>query len=158
KPELWMPTAMEPLIQHPSRFASGALSLKLAARLKPDVSIDQARAELRVLDQFRVAAAAARFGNPSWLKQLTIDLEPAGRGLPGVRRFYGRPLLGLMAIVALLLLIACTNVASLLLARSAVRQTELAVRISLGAGRMRLVRQLITESIVLSLLGCVPGI
>ncbi len=80
-------------------------------------------------------------------------MEPAGAGLSPVRDRYGKPLIFLMAVGGLLLLIACINLASLLLARAAGRQRKMAVRVGLGAGRVRLVRQVLTESLLLSLAG-----
>ena len=147
--DVWVPTAMEPLIQRPSRRADGSMGLQLIGRLRPGVSIDEARAELRLLDRFRVEEIAARSNDPLWRKA-TLDVEPAGTGLSHVRDQFGRPLLVLMAIVALLLVLACTNLASILAARAAERRREMAIRRALGAGRVRLVRQLLTESFLLS--------
>jgi predicted permease len=89
---------------------------------------------------------------------LRIEVEPAGTGLSVLRDQYAKPLLLLMTVVGLLLLIACTNVASLLLARGSARQNEMALRVSLGAGRFRLVRQMLTESLLLSIAGSLLGI
>ena len=155
KTDLWIPVAMESMIQRPSR--NGQLGLKLIARLKPGVSLEQARAEMSVLDRWRVEEIARNSKDPL-LRQLKIEVEPAGAGFSQLRDQFGKPLLFLMAVVGLLLLIACTNVASMLLARGAAREREMALRVSLGAGRLRLVRQVLTESLLLSVLGSLAGI
>jgi predicted permease len=147
--DLWMPVA--------GRKTNAQFSVKLLARLKPGVSLDQARAEMLVLDRGRVEEIAKASNNPQW-RQAKLGVEPAGAGFRTLRNHYGKPLLALMAVVALLLLIACINIASLLLARGAARQRELAVRVSLGAGRLRLIRQALTESLLLSTIGSLFGI
>ena len=129
--------------------------LGVMARLKPGVTIEQARAEMRLLDRFRVELLSQRSPN---LQKLTIDLEPARSGFALLRDRFGKPLLALLAIVALLLLVACTNVAGVLLARSTARHREMAVRVSVGASRWRLVRQMMTESLLLATAGGLLGI
>ncbi len=148
RPELWLPLAAE-------RRGEGAPPLGLMARLKPAVTLDQARAEMRVLDRFRVELLSRRSPN---LQKLTIDLEPARAGFALMRDRYGKPLWTLLAIVALLLLVACTNVAGVLLARSSARRREMAVRVSVGASRWRLVRQMLSESLLLAAAGGLLGI
>ena len=130
--DLWTPT--------------GGDDLTMLARLKPGVTIQLAQAEISVL--YRRMPSALHV-NP----QSTMELLPAGAGLVRVRDQYGKPLVLLAVVVGLLLLLACINMASMLLARSAGRQKELAVRVGLGAGRGRLVRQMLTESLVLSAAG-----
>ena len=150
RPDVWMSLSAVP---DAMRSRAG---LALAARLKPGVSIEQARAEMRVLDRARIDALAQR--DPQWL-QVVIDVTPARTGLSTpLHQQFGGPLLLLMTIVGGVLLLACVNIGSLLLARGAARQQEMAVRVSLGAGRFRIVRQVLTESLLLAAMGGVLGI
>jgi putative ABC transport system permease protein len=121
--DVWMPLEMEPVIHH---SGLGWGSLALVGRLKPGVSIEKARAEMAVLFYSTIQAP-----NPNpFLRNMKFEIEPAGTGLTSpVRQQFTTPLFVLMAIVSLLLLIACINLATLLLARGAARQHELALRV-----------------------------
>ena len=129
----------------------------MIGRLKAGVSIDQPRAEMSLLDRSRVQEMAALFGNPQWL-QARIGVESAATGLSTLRGIYAKPLLAVLAIVVLLTAIASINVASLLIARGAARQREMAIRIAVGAARGHLFRQLLTESVLLSAVATAAGI
>ena len=149
-PDVWMSLSVLP---EALRSRAG---LALAARLKPGVSIERARAEMRVL--YRPTRDGLAQRDPQW-RLVDIDVTPARTGLSTpLHQQFGGPLLLLMTIVGGVLLLACVNIGSLLLARGAARQQEMAVRVSLGAGRVRIVRQVLTESMLLAVMGGVLGI
>jgi predicted permease len=135
----------------------GRDAVSLIGRLKSGVTIEKARAEMAVLYQ-RTIDEAAKTNDDPHLRNWTLDVEPAGAGFSHVRDRFGKPLLLLMGVVALLLLIGCSSVANMLLARAAAREREMALRTSLGASRLRLLCQVLTESLLLSAAAGLLGI
>jgi ABC-type lipoprotein release transport system permease subunit len=126
------------------------------ARLKEGITRDQAQAAAGALFHNDVTDKTKEFFKPEDAPRLV--LMPASQAISGLRERFSTPLAILMTAVGMVLLVACANVAGLILARSATRQRELAVRLALGAGRARIARQLLTESVLLSVAGGVAGI
>ncbi len=166
--QIFMPVAMQKPI-----MAEGEDLLKkrrerwinVFGRLKPGVSATQAKAALQPIfhNMLVMEVAQPEFAKTSaYTRQqflrMTLDVLPGGGGHSMLAMFLQTPMTAMMAMVGLVLLIACANVASLMVARAVARQKEIALRLALGAGRMRIARQLVVESVLLSLAGGALGL
>jgi predicted permease len=164
-PDLWLPLQQEPLIDRDSSLLRQSVSawLRVIGRLRPGATIDAMAPRLtEVLRQWMQHDS----GYPSnWMPDIirllptqVINVVPAGAGVGEMKEEYGRSLQILLAVCALVLLIACANVANLLLARSVARRGQTAVRLAVGASRRQIVAQALLESVVLAIAGGVAGL
>jgi predicted permease len=162
-PDFWLPLAFQPQVELRKSYLDDKdiYWLNMIGRLKPGIRIEQAQAGVNVeLRQYLTERAGSQLNDDGRLaiQNSFVTLVSGARGLSGLRFFYSKALRMLMVIVALVLLIACANVGNLLLSRAAARQAEISLRQALGASRWRLVRQLLTESLLLAAIGGIAGI
>lgn len=162
KADVFIPLCTEDLLQGPGTLDQRSnWYLQIVGRAAPGLTLDAVSARLAAAGPaIMEATLPQRWSHTAKSQYLTrsFGVRPAASGFSGLRQEYDKPLWLLMAAVALVLIIACVNIANLLLARGAARQREIAIRVSLGAGRARVVRQLLTECVLLALGGAMLGV
>lgn len=162
-PDFWLPLSFHSQIELRKSYLDDntAYWLMIMGRLKPEVKLEQAQQNVNLaLHQFLAEQAGSQLTEDSQrrIQNTFVTLAPGRGGISGLRTRYSKPLQMLMAIVGMVLLIACANVGSLLLSRAAARRAEISLRMALGATRRRIIRQLFTESMILAIGGGICGV
>jgi predicted permease len=163
RPQIFAPLSADPILDAPRNPLDAGMNawwLTAGARLQPDVTLAQANAALETISNPILHQVAS---DPSYIvdeekAHFHFAAEPGSRGFTYARLFFRRPLVAMFLMCGGILLLACLNLASLLMARGAARERELATRLAIGATRRRLIQQLLAESLLIAMLGTAAGL
>lgn len=162
RPDLYLPLSAEPIADAPTSMIEAGYEarwLTVMARLRPGMPLETANAVLRTISgPILRAAPDTRLVEEGEKNHFHFAAEPGSRGFTYIRALFRKPLAAVFSMCGALLLLACLNIAGLLVARTAARERELATRLGLGATRWRLVRQLMIESLLIAILGTATGL
>jgi predicted permease len=163
RPQIYAPLSTDPIIDAPRNHIDDGIHawwLTVGARLQPGVTLAQANASLATISDpiLHDASTEASYIADEEKGHFKFAAEPGSRGFTFARRFFRKPLLTMFLMCGGILLLACLNLASLLMARGAARERELATRLAIGATRRRLIQQMLIESLLLAMLGTAAGV